>query len=71
MTSAMPKAYMGVKGIPEELHLSNPGVATRRERHLEKIGEGCLGGEAANWGADCRQREQHKQRNKDTAFPGN
>lgn len=60
-----------VKGIPPRDIPKQSWVGTRKERHLEKIGESCLWGEAANWGVDLRQREKHKQRNEDTAVPGN
>lgn len=71
MISAMLKVCIVLRGFPQEIYLSNPGVGTRKERHLEKIGESCLWGEAANWGIDLRQREKYKQRNEDTAVPGN
>ena len=60
-----------VKGIPPRDIPKQSWVGTRKERHLEKIGESCLWGEAANWGVDLRQREKYKQRNEDTAVPGN
>lgn len=48
MLNAMLNVYIVLRGFPQEIYLSNPGVGTRKERHLEKIGEGCLWGGAAN-----------------------
>lgn len=61
MVSAIQRYTRMLRRVPEEEYLRNLGVETRRERHLEKIGQDGLRGKAVKWKLILR-KEKNKSR---------